>query len=179
MKSIALALAFLFLAVPAMAQTLVSKEKANIFYNSCSTQKAAEQFIGNGQQLMCACQAARMTQFFTMEDMNAMMSPDPVKARPALNKMLIDVYAPCMEEPTRAYHLNQCLSNPDTAKYGNAQVICPCMADAVGKYMATYGSTLIQEVLTIDPNNMDPSKAVYESPKFMSFAKSKLLGCVL
>lgn len=178
MKFCALVFAFILFSVPAMAFTPVTKEKANTYYQSCVSQAPTQQFLGNGQEMMCACQAARMTQFFSMEDMNAMMSQDPAIARPAYNKMMVDVYAPCMEEPTRAYHYNACISNPQTARLGNPQKLCTCMSDFVGKHMATNGSLMFSEILAKDPNNMDPMTTVFEDPKFRSYTQSKLIACV-
>ena len=130
--------------------------------------------------MMCACIAARLTQFFTMEDMVTMTNnqADPTAQRGAFNKMLISIYAPCMEEPTREYHFNACISNPQTAQYGDPQTICRCMSDQVATHMQVNGPRVFQEIIARNPNITDPMAELTNDPSFQTFAQSKLLACL-
>lgn len=165
----------------AMAQgfTPVSKETANKYYANCMAQQSPQQKLSQqSQQIMCACTAARMTQFFTMEDMKAMMDNNPAIARPAYNKMLVEVYAPCMESPTREYYHMVCLNNPDTARYGDPQKICTCLGNAMGMHLQYNGPEVFRELLSRNPNLMDPMTALTNDPAFETFAQTKLVECL-
>jgi carboxypeptidase C (cathepsin A) len=163
----------------AHAQTQVSKETANQYFDNCVKSVSPQQPISTQtQEMLCACTAARLTQFFSMEDMQTMTGTEPVSARAAYNKMMVNIYAPCMEEPTREYYTKVCTSNPDTVKYGDPQKICPCMANKIAVHMATNGPRVFSEILSENPNVMDPMAALLGDPKFERFAQSQLLSCL-
>ncbi len=178
MKFFAIFLGLFLIAFPAAAQTNVSKEDANKYFASCIGQQPSQQLSKDSQNMLCACTAARLTQFFTMSDMQAMMNTNPAIARPAYNKMMVDIYAPCMETPTREFHYNACITNPQTSSYGNPQQICACMADAVANHMKVNGPAVFRDLLTANPNLTDPMAALTDDPSFQNFAQSKLLGCL-
>jgi len=171
---------FLMMPFVVHAQTLVPKETANKYFENCVAQPPAQQFTADSQNMFCACTAARLAQFFTLEDMKTMTDTTaaPAAQRGAFNKMLINIYAPCMETPAREFHFNACISNPDTAKYGDPNKICPCMADAIGLHMKHNGPNVFQELLARDPNLTDPMSALTDDPSFKTFAQSKLLACL-
>jgi hypothetical protein len=174
---------FLFLLAPfsSMAQVMtpVPNDVANKYFANCVAQPPSQQFTVQAQQTLCACTAARMTQFFSMEDMKAMTdAANPAAQRPAFNKMLVNIYAPCMEEPTREFHYNACISDPETKRYGDPAKICRCMADEVAAHMKVHGPTVFEELLSRNPNMTDPMSALADDPSFQTFAKSKLLACL-
>lgn len=161
--------------------TPVSKQQANTYFASCidNAARTEQRFSKDSQQMFCACTAARLTQFFSIEDMQTMTDTTNPNARIALNKMIVDVYAPCMEYPTKEYHLSQCLANPQVGRLGgNPQQLCQCAADGVAQHLKAHGSEMFQEVLTRNPNIEDPMQALYDDPKFRTFAQTKLLGCL-
>lgn len=162
------------------AQTPVSTETANAYFTNCVAQKSEQAFSSQAQDMLCACTAARMTQFFSMEDMATMTNPqsEPAAQRGAFNKMLINIYAPCMEEPTREFHYNACITNPQTAQYGDPAKICRCMADSVAAHIKVHGPSVFEELVARNPNITDPMSALTEDPSFQTFAQSKLLACL-
>lgn len=180
MKNILMALGALFIclaAQPAAAQTAVTKEQANTYYSNCVQQKDPR-FTGQSQQMFCACTAARMTQSFSQEDMKAMVGQDPATARPAANKMLINVYAPCIETPAREYHYAQCINNPQTARLSsNPQGLCKCASDKIASFLNANAQKSFREILARDPNIADPMSALFEDAEFKSFAAKQLLSC--
>lgn len=164
--------------VSAQAQTMVDKQTANTYFANCVKQPPTEQFSQESQNMMCACTAARMTQFFTMEDMQAMMSTDPAVARPAYNKMLMHIYAPCMETPAREHYTNTCLANPDSAKFGNPNKICTCLGNNLGEYLRMQGPNLFRTILSYNPNVTDPMQALYDDPGFQATVQNRLASCI-
>lgn len=179
MMKYVLLIAILLVSFPVMAQTPVSKETANKYFDNCLKSTPPTQSISqNSQQMLCACTAARLTQFFTMEDMTTMTGSDPSLARIAYNKMLIDIYAPCMEAPTREFHYNACITDPNTARYGQPDKICPCLANALGDHLKVHGPEIFRGILSRDPNVMDPMAALSNDPSFQQFAQTKLMSCL-
>lgn len=187
MKYFALIAAMIVLPVTALsigaahAQTRVSPEQANSYYASCRENAAATEmrFSPAAQDMFCACTAAQLTQNFTIEDMQVMTDPQNPNAREALNRMIVQVYAPCMEEPTREYHYNSCVGNPQVSRLnGNPEQLCRCAADSIAAHLKQNGPRQFQEILARDPNVVDPMQALYDDPAFRSFAQSQLLGCV-
>lgn len=158
--------------------TPVPKEQANAYFAECVKKPPSEQFSIQAQQEMCACTAARMTQFFSLEDSKLMYGTDPIKARVAYNKMMTDIYAPCMEGPTREHFYNTCIADPNNAKYGDPQKLCACLGNQMGAYMKVHGAEQYAKLLAYDPNMMDPNSALYADPSFQTFAQKQLLSCV-
>lgn len=171
-------LALMAFSFPSFAQTPVPKETANAYFANCVKAPAQEGLSANAQQMLCACTAARMTQFFTVEGMQTATTPNAPGQREAFNRMLVDVYAPCMEEPAREFHYNACITNPQSARYGNPQAVCECMAAQVANHMKANGPAVFRDILSRNPNIMDPMSALADDPSFTQFAQSKLLACI-
>ena len=161
--------------IPAHA-TAISKNQANSMYLKCK-QNQDPRFSTKTQDLFCACTAAKTMESLSVEDTRQMAQQNQ-SGRNALNKMIIQVYAPCMQYPTRDYHYNACIKNPKTKILGNPQSLCSCSADKIALHLRDNGQSLFQNILNTNPNIMDPMQALYDDPKFQQFAKSKLLGCV-
>jgi len=171
----------LILPLTSHAQTPVTNQQANTYFTQCVTNSAAteKRFSPESQKLFCACTAARLTQYFSMEDMQTMTDPKNPNQRAALNKMIVNIYAPCMDEPTRDYHYSQCVANPQVARLGqNPETLCRCAADQVADYMKVHAAEQFQIILDHNPNIEDPMQALYDDPKFQSMTQSKLLGCL-
>jgi len=166
----------LALLIPPSAQAQnVSKSVANSYYNNCLAQEGP--VSAQTQELLCACTAAQMQQSMTVEDIKA-MNQNNQTGRNALNKMLINVYAPCMEYPAKEHYMNVCLSNPDTQRLSNnPQALCNCMSTEVANYLKANARTVFEEILDRNPNVTDPMQALTNDPQFTQFAQAKLIGC--
>ncbi len=177
-------LTILSLPIFAFAQTPVSKETANTYFANCvaaaqSSANAGPQSLSpQSQTMLCACTAARMTTNFSMEDMQTMTGNDPVQARTAYNKMLVNVYAPCMETPSYDYYYNTCMQNPQTAQYGDRQSICQCLGGTMALHLRQNGAQVFGDLLQKNPNLTDPMGALTSDPAFQSFAMQKLTACL-
>lgn len=166
----------------AQAQTTITKEQANNYYANCVTNAAQteQRFSKQSQELFCACTSARLSQgVFSVEDMRAMTDTTNPDARQSLNKMIVNVYAPCMEEPTREYHYNTCVQNPQVDRLGgNKEQLCRCAANKIAEHLRTNGAKQFQEILSRSPDIVDPMQALYDDQGFQTFAQSRLLGCL-
>lgn len=173
MKKYLLIALLIFISSAAQAQTLVSKETANSYYSNCIKAAPAQGFSQTGQQMLCACTAARLTQFFTMEDWKIMNAADPAIARPAHNKMMINVYAPCMGEPVRERYYNRCIGTQ-----GRQQQLCTCTADKLSVYVQYHGPRLLTEILGQAPHMQDPWSAIENYPEFNAYIDMAAQECL-
>lgn len=171
MKHIALFFAVLFVSAATNAQTLVPKDTANQYFANCLKTSTAG-LSAEGQKALCACTAARMTQFFTMEDMNAMMASDPAIARPAYNRMMVDVYAPCMGVPARERYYARCDKTS-----GIQQQICTCTADKIAMHLQNNGSQIFSNILAINATIEDPWAALENDPAYNNFIDTAGQSC--
>lgn len=171
MKYIVIFMTFLFIASHANAQTLVPKETANQYFANCLNTSTAG-LSAQGQKTLCACTAARMTQFFTLEDMNAMMDSNPAIARPAYNRMMVDVYAPCMAEPARERYYARCAKTS-----GLQQQICTCTADKIAAYLQSHGSQIFSSILATNPTIEDPWVALENDASYNNYIDTAGQSC--
>ena len=167
---------FLTLYYSARAATPITKEMATEYYKNC-VQKDGGLISEGSQKKLCACTSARMVDDFTLEEMFAMGGSDQ-KARNAINKMIVQVYAPCIKAPAQDYYRSVCMSNPDTKKLtSNTEPLCSCMAHEVASFLEKNSAALFQDILTRNPNITDPMQALTSDPQFENFAQKKLLSC--
>lgn len=176
MKKLLFVIALLF-ASPAFA-TAISKDTANTYYKNCAAQ-SDPRFSQETQKLFCACTAVRLMKSFTMEDMQATATAAADEsARKATNKMITQIYAPCIRYPAKEYHYQTCIENPKTKLMGNAEKICSCSADQVAAHLQQNAQTMLTNILRRDPNVMDPMQALYDDPTFQKIVQSKVTGCL-
>lgn len=172
-----LSIFMILIAVPALAQTPVTPEMASKFHANCINQEAPL-LSAKAKELMCSCVAAQIIKTMTVEDVQAMGSQGP-DARPAVNKMLLNVYAPCIEFPAYDYHYYSCIQSPDTAKLGSdPKKLCTCLASEVADFLDKNAQNVFSDILARNPNVVDPMSALTEDQEFQSFAQTQLLACV-
>lgn len=158
--------------------TPITKDAATAFYENCKSQPTPQGLTAKGQRYMCACNAAKMVNTMTVEDVKAMAQQDQT-GRNATNKMIINVYAPCMGYPAKDHYYNNCITNPQTQSLTkNPQALCECMSSQVANYLEQNGSQVFREILSQNPNLTDPMTALTNDSKFQKYAQSRLIGCV-
>lgn len=168
----------IFLATSPAHATEISNDTANQYYQNCIAGATPPELNKQTQDTLCACTAAHMKTGFTMEDMQAMSKKDET-ARLALNKMIVNVYAPCIQYPAYDYYYNVCVSNPQTASLSkNPQALCGCLAQKVSSYLAQNSQQVFAGILARNPNIIDPMAALTSDPQFDQFAQGQLVSCV-
>ena len=162
----------------ANAQTPVSKEIANNYFENCKSQ-SDPRFSPASQEMFCACTAAQMVENFTIEDMQASGRQDEI-GRAATNKLIVNVYAPCIQYPAREYHYNTCVQNPKTKILGsNVEQICSCTSGQVAGYLAQNAQSLFKEILANNPTIADPMQALYDDAGFQKTVQGHLMSCIV
>lgn len=169
--------ALLLLPFSAIAATPITKETAQAYYKTCLT-KDAPMMSDESKDLMCSCTAAQMMENMSVEDVQDMSSQDTAIARPAANKLIIDVYAPCIEFPARDYYYTTCVENPETSSISSKpRELCNCMSDEVSGFLAENAQGVFADILDRNPMILDPMEALANDADFQKFAEKKLLGC--
>jgi hypothetical protein len=153
---------------------------ANTYYNNCISKESPQKLSPESQEFLCACTASNMMETMTTDDIRALSNQEDRKtARLALNYMLVNVYAPCMEYPARDHYFNTCVNDPKTKKIGkNPEKICGCMADKVASHLAENGKDEFKEILSRNPNVTDPMGALEGDKKFQKYVSQQVLSCV-
>lgn len=172
-------LLLLICTVSAHAQTPVSNEEAVNYYNSCK-QKADPRMRPETHDAFCACTAEKIMQNMSVEEVRT-MGEQSQAGRDMLNKMLVDVYAPCMNYPVTDLVEAKCLSNKNLDVTGvktPKDTICFCTATKTAEWFVQEGRTLMKSVLMKNPNIMDPIEPVMESRAFKSQSYSNMISCL-
>lgn len=156
--------------------TVITKDTANKYYLNCKS-NPDPRFSAETQDMFCGCTASRLMTHFTMEDMQN-TGAQGAPARQATNKMIINVYAPCIQYPAKEYHYQTCISNPKTSILGNPEKLCTCAADQIANHLKTNAGKMFGAILRTNPDINDPMQALYDDPRFQRFAKNQLMGCI-
>jgi hypothetical protein len=160
----------LCLSVSAQAQTVITQQQGQQYYQNCVKQPN-QTMDGRTQHEFCTCTANFMMQNLTMEDLRAMNGQDQA-ARNALNKMVIGVYAPCMQFPIKDLIQKKCMT--DVKK----QNVCQCLSNNMAAFTASEAQRLLGTVLAQNPNAFDPMSAIMDQPEFKARQQQISLQCL-
>ncbi len=175
---IALAILIMVLPVSAAAQTAISEEMANAYYENCKN-RPDPRMKPETQDALCACTSVMMMEHMSVEDVQTMKGNDQA-GRNALNKMMLEVYAPCMNYPVQDLVGSQCMENPQIARTAGVskKALCECMAKKTATWFTDEGRALIARVIRENPNVYDPIGPVMESSTFKSKSYSHMMACM-
>jgi hypothetical protein len=162
---------------PSNTATPLSTEQANNFYAHCASNNDPR-MSQSTQEAMCACNAVMMQRHMSVEDVQLMVS-DTQESRLALNKMLLEVYAPCMNYPVNDLILGECLQNPQLDNATTSKdALCLCMAERTAAWFLDEGRNLMGRLIAENPNITDPISPVMESRPFKNAAMQSLTSCM-
>jgi len=156
----------------------ISKTMANKYFENCLAAPSPN-MSAETHEYLCACTSAQMMDNMTVKDVKT-MTEQTQAGRFAMNKMLVQVYAPCMNYPAKELYYKNCITDPKTATLSkNPEKTCTCLSNSVANYLSNQGPAIFSEILNRNPNAVDPMAALADDPKFQKFTKSKLLSCVM
>lgn len=150
---------------------------ANQFRRNCVSK---ENPVLRGQDLenMCTCTAAHIVTGMTQNDVSVFQQNN-LAGKEARKKMMLNVYAPCLEFPAKAVTRYNCLNTPELqSRVSNIGALCGCVADGVGSYIGQNGPAVMQDALTRNPNTIDPLQALVSSNDFNQRSQSILMSCI-
>ena len=109
----------------------------------------------------------------SVEELRASANQDQ-SGRDATNKIIINVYAPCMEFPVRDLVFQKCQKDAFQA----GQKICSCLANNMASYVRQRAAADLPAILAQNPNAFDPMNAIVTSPSYEQKEKRIALGCI-
>lgn len=171
--------ALALLPLAARAQTAISQDMAKKYYENCKSRPdPMNAMSAQSKDMLCTCTAAQMMKSMTVEDIKIMGGNDQ-PARNALNKMLTEVYAPCMEFPARDLVYGNCVANPQLkAAAPNLEGLCGCVAGQAAQYIAANGPGLMRSELAKNPNVTDPLGPLMHSDGFTKASQAFTMQCL-
>lgn len=155
------------------AQTPITDEMREAFFQDCFRLDNNQEMSTNTQKALCQCTSHHMQDNLSVEDVQTMRGQDQA-ARDALNKMLLEVYAPCMEFPVRDLIYKRCMQNDIQSKKG----ICGCLAEKMSVYTAQTARATLGDILKTNPNITDPMDPIVNSASFERMEKQVALECI-
>jgi hypothetical protein len=163
----------------AIAATPISNEIANAFYQNCASDAGAELSSGAKEEL-CTCTAAQMKLNMTVEDVQ-IMTENTEAGRHKLNKMLLDVYAPCMGSAVAEKISGQCMNDPKAkiaASLFDQSELCGCMGVSTGSWFEKEGRQLMAQLIKDNPFIVDPMTPIVESQQMKDASYQMMMKCV-
>lgn len=153
------------------------KAFANQYFENCQKQQHPV-LNGENLEMLCACSSAKVTQVMTTDNVKDMQQ-DTSEGQYQRNRLLTDVYIPCMEFPTQALLLDTCLKNPNVGqKMRNGAQICKCMAGGVSAYMVKEAPKYVRQALQSNPGDLDPLSTFLNSAEYQQQSQATLLACL-
>jgi len=148
------------------------------FYTNCKNQQQ-QSLKPDTHELLCACSAANLQQGKMNVTEISQMREDSPQGQAMRNKMLTEIYAPCIEFPTHDLISSRCLSDPKI-KLATKQPakVCGCMADRVSRHLADNAQEIIRAELAVNPNNLDPLGIFLNSAAYETQSRQALVACV-
>lgn len=183
MRSFPLFTVLMFFALASMpdfaAAAPITKETSRNYFNNC-LQDRDPRMSETSQEEFCACTASTMEQSFTMEELQTMYTQEE-ESREMVNKLVLDVYLPCMSYPVRDMIEMQCLDDPKVTALelkGDRGALCDCMGKSTGEWFSSEGDTLMAALIADNPQMSDPLVPVMGSRVFQNKAYGFLMKCV-
>lgn len=158
--------------------TPVSRDEANQYYQNCVKQDSAATGPEN-MRMLCSCAAAKIVEVMTQEELQS-LSPEAAQNRPVRDKMLLDVYAPCLDEIAPELFAHQCASDESLHELGDqidVTAACGCVGERAGKWFKGKARTIISELLKTNPLLVDPVAPLMTERQVRREVTGHLVGC--
>lgn len=162
----------------ALAATPVTAKVANTYYLTCMSRQDPR-LDEEGQQNLCSCASARLMTFMTSEDIMHMTSAlGPGRA--SYNKMLADVYAPCLETAIENTLVTQCMNDRTVKEFmlRDKDKLCACTGRKTGVFMEQKTSELVRQMIKETPNLTDIYDPLLNNPVLRHRAYNNLSVCL-
>lgn len=163
---------------PSVKSTPIPQSTANAYYANCMSRKV-DRMSDDDQQNLCSCSAAKMMSTMSLEELTV-MSPEKGPGRAAYDKMMTQVYGPCLHTPVQDQLYNECMSDPKIKDFAikDQAGLCHCTSQKSGDDFANGASQLIAVILKNDPKVTDMYSAVLNNNTFRGQAYQNLFSCL-
>lgn len=175
-----IAVLMLLMPVTASADQPVTQKIANTYYDVCMSHEDSR-MDSESQMNLCSCASARLMKELTLEDM-AHMSPDVKNetGRAIYNKMLVNVYGPCLKLAVQKGLAEQCVADRRIKQFmlRDTTGMCECMAARTGDYMDSDSDNILVEIIHNDPKVTDLYPRMMTSSRIRGAAENFVFSCM-
>ncbi len=129
-------------------------------------------------QLLCTCAAQKMMEVMTVDDIKT-MATETQEGQFQRNRLLLQVYAPCMQYPARSLLYGNCVGTPEIqSTVPGYEIACACMADRMASYVSENATTVVAQNLQANPADSNPLQSLMNRADFKARAQAELGECI-
>ncbi len=168
---------------PEITDTVPEKEPqtindfANQYYKNCLRQDHPI-LKGESLEMMCGCTSAQIPDNMTVKQMKDMQE-NTADGQHQRSRMLLFVYTPCIQYPTKALIHDKCVNNPEVqTSMKHYKKVCECLSDGMAQFMKEKAPKYIQSSLHRNSADMDPLRTLMESRVFEEQSQYHMRKCV-
>jgi hypothetical protein len=155
--------------------TALTAQQAATMYQSCLAQGAPAELTPQTKDIFCQCTATYTQKAITVEEMAAATTAGNPNAAAIQQKIILEVYAPCMEFPVRDLITAECVKTPALA--ANPQ-ICPCLAKNMSAYTAQTAQANLGKLMASGRPVGDVMNGLMETPEFKAAQQDIAMKCM-
>ncbi|MEM7650782.1 MAG: hypothetical protein AAF204_01710 [Pseudomonadota bacterium] len=150
---------------------------ANRYFDNCMKQQHPN-LQGEQKELLCGCTAANIPGNMTVQNMRDMQQNTPEGATQR-GRMLLFVYTPCIEYPTKALIYDRCVNDPQVrGGLKRYTQVCDCLSDGMAGFMKERAPKTVENALALNINDIDPLRVLMESKAFEEQSRYHMKNCV-
>ena len=167
--------------IPGMASAKpVTQKVANTYYDVCMSHEDSR-MDAESQTNLCSCAAARMMSYLSLEDVVRMSADIKDKTGRAIyDKMLVNVYGPCLKLPVQKALAEQCVADKKIQQFmlRDTTGMCECMAARTGDYMDSDSDNILGTIVQQDPKVTDLFPRMMTSSRIRGAAENFIYTCM-
>ena len=150
---------------------------AESFKTNCIAKKHPIMEI-ESQEKFCGCTSEKIAATMTGEELQSLTQNTPA-GKKVRSKMMVSVYAPCMEFPTYDLIYKNCAQKTKLpANIIDPKKLCACAAKKMSVYMGKNAETVMMEALKDNPETTNPLGPFFKTASFRAESKTQLLSCI-
>ena len=161
----------------ARAESAITKGIANAYYKNCIS-RDDQRMSDSAQSALCSCSAAQMIEKMSIEEVFR-MKKELGPGRIEYDKMLTEVYGPCMEVPVEETLYNECMNDSKVEQFylRDKNKLCRCTSQKSARYLADNGVNVMTYLLKDAPAMEDPMDYILNDGRFRQQAYNNLYVC--
>ena len=155
-------------------RTPITPQIAQTYYQQCLMAPSNPPLSPSTRDIFCQCTAMFVQKNISYEEMGLANQATPA-GHAVQQKILLQVYAPCMEFPVRELIQGECSANQALAAQPH---ICPCVSKNMAKYTAQSAQQNLAGLMKAGQNLGDPMNALLDSPAYQQAQQDIAMKCM-
>ncbi len=155
-------------------RTPITPQIAQTYYQQCLMAPSNPPLSASTRDIFCQCTAMYVQKNISYEEMG-LANQASATGHAIQQKILLQVYAPCMEFPVRELIQGECAANQALAAQPH---ICPCVSKNMAKYTAQSAQANLGAMLKTGQALGDPMNALLDSPEYQKAQQDVAMKCM-